>query len=113
MLHAVSIPMVTKFEFFIDEITDKRKHLHLKCITQSLPTPKITFYKNGVELKDDPRLDRVDAGNLKIRNVTYDQDDGVYRCSVSNSYGESYEEKEVRIPGTYLSVENHYYYDYE
>ena len=44
----------------------------------------------------------MDAENLYIRNVTYDQDDGVYRCAVSNSSGESYEEKHVRIPGLFL-----------
>ena len=62
------------------------------------------FLKNGVELKtvdNDRRLERMDAGNLYIRNVTYDQDDGVYRCSVSNKYGESYDEKNVRVPGVY------------
>ena len=36
---------------------------------------------------------------MYIHNVTYLQDDGVYKCSVANQYGESYEEKEVKIYG--------------
>eukprot|EP00111_Clytia_hemisphaerica_P009734 TCONS_00028552-protein len=95
--NALSIPTISSFNYYVDDLPNNRKRIHLECITNSNPRPKITFYKDGIELKDDPRINRAADDQMYIHNVTYLQDDGVYKCSVANHHGESYEEKEIKI----------------
>jgi hypothetical protein len=50
-------------------------------------------------LKNDSRIERIGDGDLYIHNVTHSQDDGTYKCSVSNDQGESFQEENIRIYG--------------
>jgi len=56
---SVSIPTIASFEYFVDDLTNRPgKRLHLKCSTNSKPTPKIKFYKDGKSLSISCQINR-------------------------------------------------------
>ena len=75
--------------------------ISLQCAATGIPTPQITWLRDSQELKFDDNRRSIDIdnvtqrlngrpvdviSNLMIRNIT-DEDDGVYKCNVSNSQG--------------------------
>ncbi|ULT96692.1 hypothetical protein L3Y34_004915 [Caenorhabditis briggsae] len=72
--------------------TSEGENVSFDCTTYGKPTPKVTFYKNGVELgsqKDDRYM--IEGTRLTIYDVkkgTYGKgDNAVYQCKSENKHG--------------------------
>ncbi|KAM8864758.1 basement membrane-specific heparan sulfate proteoglycan core protein isoform 7-T7 [Spinachia spinachia] len=63
-------------------------NLRLYCRATGVPTPKLTWQKNGGQIVPKARMDRTDIGTLLIPNVQM-SDSGTYTCVGSNSIGSS------------------------
>uniref|UniRef100_A0A8C2WMQ1 Heparan sulfate proteoglycan 2 n=1 Tax=Cyclopterus lumpus TaxID=8103 RepID=A0A8C2WMQ1_CYCLU len=61
-------------------------NLRLYCRATGVPTPKLTWLKNGGQIPPQARMDRTDIGTLLIPNVQM-SDSGTYMCVGSNSIG--------------------------
>lgn len=57
----------------------------LKCKASAKPAPNITWFKNGKELKSQPRI-KMDGYKLLIESLR-ETDSGIYTCIVFNFYG--------------------------
>ncbi|KAG7252907.1 LOW QUALITY PROTEIN: hypothetical protein CRUP_035060, partial [Coryphaenoides rupestris] len=60
--------------------------LTLACSAQGVPTPLITWYKNGVQVQEGPGITLGKAGVLTIERVKK-EDEGLYECMASNVVG--------------------------
>ncbi|KAK9515159.1 hypothetical protein VZT92_025826 [Zoarces viviparus] len=61
-------------------------NLRLYCRATGVPTPKLTWLKNGGQIPPQARMDRTDIGTLLIPNIQM-SDSGTYMCVGSNSIG--------------------------
>ena len=101
----VTLPKINKFEFLFDDYPNNRgKRLVLRCDVSGSPKPTIEFQKDGVTLRNDSRLYRKRDSVLHIENVTYQNDEGLYRCVATNDHGKVFEEKEIRVPSKFAAL---------
>ena len=61
--------------------------VRLFCDASGTPDPVVTWWFNGVEVSEDAHYSFRELPNLLIYNVQRGQQDGVYRCVVTNSLG--------------------------
>uniref|UniRef100_A0A8C9YGI2 Heparan sulfate proteoglycan 2 n=1 Tax=Sander lucioperca TaxID=283035 RepID=A0A8C9YGI2_SANLU len=61
-------------------------NVRLYCRATGVPTPKLTWLKNGGQIPPQARMDRTDIGTLLIPNIQM-SDSGTYMCVGSNSIG--------------------------
>ncbi|XP_054464444.1 basement membrane-specific heparan sulfate proteoglycan core protein isoform X3 [Anoplopoma fimbria] len=61
-------------------------NMRLYCRATGVPTPKLTWLKNGGQIPPQARMDRTDIGTLLIPNIQM-SDSGTYMCVGSNSIG--------------------------
>ncbi|XP_075954009.1 basement membrane-specific heparan sulfate proteoglycan core protein [Anarhichas minor] len=61
-------------------------NLRLYCRATGVPTPKLTWLKNGGQIPPQARMDRTDIGTLIIPNIQM-SDSGTYMCVGSNNIG--------------------------
>ncbi|XP_011151926.1 vascular endothelial growth factor receptor kdr-like isoform X1 [Harpegnathos saltator] len=71
----------------IDEDKDGHEMTVLRCIVGGLPTPKVTWYKDNILLKENGQYNFTD--NYQELNIRYmsQSDSGTYSCRASNRLG--------------------------
>uniref|UniRef100_A0A7E4W950 Neuroglian n=1 Tax=Panagrellus redivivus TaxID=6233 RepID=A0A7E4W950_PANRE len=73
--------------------TSEGETVNYNCLASGKPLPQVTFYKNGVEMKNDKSVGNViiDGSQLTIYNVRKGinglGDNAVYQCKVENKHG--------------------------
>ncbi|XP_065058255.1 fibroblast growth factor receptor 3-like [Rhopilema esculentum] len=82
----VGPPKIKSFRSW--EIVEGRK-VTLRCKPDmTVPTEKVTFYVNGVSLKDRPKSKYIPScQKLVIREVKFPDDNAVITCKLENKYG--------------------------
>ncbi|PVD29634.1 hypothetical protein C0Q70_08889 [Pomacea canaliculata] len=62
--------------------------VQLFCRTSGTPTPTITWYDNmNNTIDDSEQFSNAVNGDLLIRDISWLNNMGVYRCSAENEYG--------------------------
>uniref|UniRef100_A0A3Q3WSJ5 Cell adhesion molecule L1-like b n=1 Tax=Mola mola TaxID=94237 RepID=A0A3Q3WSJ5_MOLML len=70
-----------------EKVVLKGEALHLECIPQGYPTPKVRWMKMGEKLPPRTKFDNF--GKLLTLPVVEERDGGKYMCTVKNSAGEA------------------------
>ncbi|CAK6964637.1 LOW QUALITY PROTEIN: vascular endothelial growth factor receptor kdr-like [Scomber scombrus] len=78
--------------------------LVLACIALGVPHPNITWYKNGIPVKEGPGITLEETGNLTIERVKKD-DEGLYECIASNAEGVAKTSAVVTVLGEKPNIE--------
>ena len=76
----------------------------LECAFDGLPEPKVTWFKEGQELKASPSYRFMFNGSRASLVVkrSGDSDSGTYTCTAKNSAGEVHTRSKVTVIGEYL-----------
>lgn len=61
----------------------------LPCKTSGIPTPIVSWYKNGIPVIYSKRVNISDAGQLIITDLNRDEDAGLFTCVASSRSGKS------------------------
>ncbi|KAG7465088.1 hypothetical protein MATL_G00172480 [Megalops atlanticus] len=69
-----------------DQVVNSSSTLTLPCPAQGVPSPNITWYKNGHTVLEGPGITLTDDGLLTIERVKKD-DEGLYECQAINDVG--------------------------
>uniref|UniRef100_H3DHE5 receptor protein-tyrosine kinase n=1 Tax=Tetraodon nigroviridis TaxID=99883 RepID=H3DHE5_TETNG len=72
--------------------------LKLECYARGVPRPEITWYKNGVLLKQSPGITLSEDGVLIIDRVKKD-DEGLYSCVAKNVEGSANTSASITVHG--------------
>lgn len=81
--------------------------LVLKCKVEGYPPPKVTWYKDGVQLKNEPHCEitsRNGDNQLKVPDAQED-DGGVYSCLITNPTGQDSTSCNVAVAGLFSHVD--------
>ena len=70
----------------------------ITCPVSGVPTPSVTWKKDGVQLVEEERINIADDNTLVIKEAKL-KDSAKYTCSVQNSFGKDYISSSVRIIG--------------
>ena len=70
----------------------------IRCPVSGVPTPSVTWEKDGVQLLDGEESSITDDKSLMIRRAEV-PDSAKYTCSVQNSFGKDASSAVVRIIG--------------
>lgn len=84
-------PVIT--EHPSDAVVEKNSPAELTCRASGSPEPKISWYRNGVEIPTERRRSILPDGNLYfIRTVSSKRktDNGIYSCKAKNRFGTAY-----------------------
>lgn len=76
-----------------DAVVEKNSPAELTCSASGFPEPKISWYRNGVEIPSERRRSILPNGHLYfIRTVSSKRktDNGIYSCKAENRYGTVY-----------------------
>jgi len=65
-------------------IMESGSPLELKCFVRGLPVPTVKWYKNGVIIGSDPRIELRDKNQILYIQFAKLEDEGMYKCEVSN-----------------------------
>lgn len=61
----------------------------LECIAMGVPTPIISWYKDGIPLIASNRINLTESGILTVSDLHKDTDQGLYTCVASSRSGKS------------------------
>lgn len=61
----------------------------LNCQAAGVPTPVISWYRDGIPVVQTPKINMTDAGELTILDLDKDRDQGLYTCVASSRSGKS------------------------
>lgn len=61
----------------------------LECIAMGVPTPVISWYRDGIPLLASDRINLTESGQLTISDLNKDSDQGLYTCVASSRSGKS------------------------
>lgn len=61
----------------------------LNCHAYGIPTPVISWYRDGIPVVSSKRVNMTEAGELTILDLDKDQDQGLYTCVASSRSGKS------------------------
>lgn len=84
-------PVITKHPS--NAVVEKNSPAELTCRASGFPEPKISWYRNGVEIPTERRRSILPDGNLYfIRTVSSKRktDSGIYSCKAKNRFGTAY-----------------------
>ena len=70
----------------------------IQCPTSGVPTPTITWTKDGEQITNDSRYTIQDDGSLLISEAV-DEDSARYTCIAESIFGEDSASSEVQIVG--------------
>lgn len=92
-------PKITKVSKDKTEVAGKRLRLH--CRSTGRPSPRITWFKDGVALKRDGRTsmkenEKRPDSRLEMRNVDV-SDAGLYQCRATNVLGDVASSRDIRV----------------
>ena len=96
-------PVVTPVGSQITEIAYVK--ITLTCPTEGLPSPKITWRKDGVELVPNERYAIDSKGSLTIREALT-EDSGKFTCSAQNAAGLEEVTSSLDIRGMLVTVDS-------
>lgn len=94
-------PVITKHPS--DAVVEKNSPAELTCRASGFPEPKISWYRNGVEIPTERRRSILPDGNLYfIRTVSSKRktDNGIYSCKAKNRFGTAYSKNASLFIGT-------------
>lgn len=74
------------------------RSVRLECRARGIPTPVISWSRNGIVLAPNPRYTVTVDGTLIIQNIER-SDFGTYRCDASNDLGKISTTAQIRING--------------
>lgn len=63
--------------------------VRLECIAMGVPTPIISWYRDGIPLLPTNRINLTESGILTISDLNKDTDQGLYTCVASSRSGKS------------------------
>ncbi|XP_065674233.1 protein sidekick isoform X3 [Hydra vulgaris] len=94
-----NLPKITSFQCNVVDVPGikKSKRLELECIATGKPEPDIEFQLNGANLINGSRVTQISKNKIIIDDVTYQNDDGKYKCVAINDYGRVFTENEVKV----------------
>ena len=100
----VGPPKIKSFRSW--EVVEGRK-VTLRCKPDmTVPTEQVTFYVNGVSLRDRPKSKYIPScQKLIIREVKFPDDNVVITCKLENKYGYSMKNATVSVLGKYNCLE--------
>lgn len=84
--------------------------IKLKCQYRGIPTPQLTWYKNGNEIRpeaDDKHITLDENGTVLHLHYTKAEDEGKYKCVATNRIGSTSHETTLKMTGK-LSIWNRY-----
>lgn len=61
----------------------------LECVAMGVPTPIISWYRDGIPLVASNRINLTESGQLTISDLHKDTDQGLYTCVASSRSGKS------------------------
>lgn len=61
----------------------------LECVAIGVPTPIISWYRDGIPLVASNRINLTESGQLTISDLNKDTDQGLYTCVASSRSGKS------------------------
>ncbi|XP_055298878.1 vascular endothelial growth factor receptor 1-like isoform X19 [Sitodiplosis mosellana] len=76
--------------------------IKLKCQFRGIPTPQLTWYKNGNEIRpdvDDKHITLDDNGTVLHLHYTKAEDEGKYKCVAINRIGSTSHETTLKMTG--------------
>ena len=73
----------------------------IQCPTSGVPTPTVTWTKDGQEITNDGRYTVQDDGSLLI-NEAEEEDSARYSCIAESAAGKDSASSTVKIAGTYF-----------
>ncbi|PNF14062.1 hypothetical protein B7P43_G03563 [Cryptotermes secundus] len=79
----ISISLITNMNTS-EVIMESGSSLELVCIAEGLPVPKVRWYKDGIPIGEDPRIELKDRNQTLFIQFAKLEDEGTYRCVVSN-----------------------------
>ncbi|XP_039595048.1 inactive tyrosine-protein kinase 7 [Polypterus senegalus] len=85
----VVVTVATRPEWVVkpeDTSLDEGKPGYLHCKSKAIPTPSVTWYRNGLNITGDARFEVFENGTLRINNVEV-YDGTVYKCICSTFAG--------------------------
>jgi len=71
----------------------------LNCRSRGAPSPKIQFFKDGVEIISGTNGYVIAGRKLNIEKPKFPEHDGRYTCSVTNMFGEAKKEANLTVTG--------------
>ena len=94
-----NIPKIISFQYnFADVIGPKKsRRLELECYVTGNPEPDIEFQLNGGSIMNGSRTTKISKNKITIDDVTYQNDDGKYRCVAINEHGRIFKEEDIKI----------------
>ena len=101
-------PVIT--EHPSDAVVEKNSPAELTCSASGFPEPKISWYRNGVEIPTERRRSMLPNGNLYfIRTVSSKRktDNGIYSCKAKNRLGTAYSKNASLFIGSEWFLSNH------
>ena len=108
--HLGKPPVIT--EHPSDAVVEKNSPAELTCRASGFPEPKISWYRNGVEIPTERRRSLLPNGNLYfIRTVSSKRktDNGIYSCKAKNRFGTVYSKNASLFIGSEWFLSNHKY----
>ena len=107
-MSSISFTVAPTVEFgpeYFDGITIKSgESLRIKALVQGRPVPRVTWFKDGVEIEKKMNMEITDvlgSTSLFVRDATRDHR-GVYRVEAKNASGSTKAELTVRVQGNLL-----------
>lgn len=106
---SVRTPKIIKVSKDKTEVAGKRLRLH--CRSAGRPSPRITWFKDGVQLKRDRRTSMKESekrpdSRLQIRNIDV-TDTGLYQCRATNILGDVVSSRDIRIVVVVTNAKQH------
>lgn len=107
-MHIISIsftvPPTVEFgpEYFDGLIIKSGESLRIKALVQGRPVPRVTWFRDGVEIEKKMNMEITDvlgSTSLFVRDATRDHR-GVYSVEAKNASGSAKAEITVKVQGT-------------
>lgn len=61
----------------------------IECVAIGVPTPIISWYRDGIPIVSSPRVNLTESGQLSINDLSKEDDQGLYTCVASSRSGKS------------------------
>lgn len=62
------------------------KDITIKCVVEALPEPSFNWFKDGEGLIENSEI-VIKGGELTLKNLKREEDDGKYKCKATNELG--------------------------
>jgi len=95
-------PKITRSRSNVELSVTQRRPIRVDCDATGVPTPTMTWTKDGVPLESDGgRVNVLQNGQLLMLSAAAIEDSGIYMCTAQNVAGIDHKQFRLQVLGMY------------